>query len=282
MISTSSSINKASIAKAKVFDDSTKNSMMLDLFDEYNFDEITGVIDQPLADYVLIKDDWGSANLYTSGGPVLRSEDDCISGKCLDFINDSATNLNRIFRSDSIAFSSNFTISYWINKRGGCRYNGGIYQNYDNTGFMEMHSVDNGNTLIYQGVSANGFIIYLFFTDSTSKQLQLTMDKNILNSWHLITFSYSDSTKYFKAYLDGNIFYNNTVELLKNIKTSNNAKINIGKYTTYWAKGKVDEFRIYNTALSDAQIKQNYIAGLNSMLANGNISKEEYNECISL
>jgi prepilin-type N-terminal cleavage/methylation domain-containing protein len=281
MISTSSSIQKANIAKVKVFNDSTRNSMMLDLLDEYNFDEVAGAIGQPLVDGVLVKDDWGSANLYTSGGPVLRSENDCISGKCLDFINDSATNLNRISRSDSMTFPSNFTISYWINKRGGCRYNGGIYQNYDGTGFMEMHDADNGNTLIYQGVTANRFVIYLFFTDSTSKQLQLTMDKNILDSWHLITFSYSDNTKYLNAYLDGNIFYNDTVELSKNIKTSNNANINIGKYTTYWAKGKVDEFRIYNTALSDAQIKQNYIAGLNSMLANGNISKEDYNERIN-
>ena len=43
-------------------------------------------------------------------------------------------------------------------------------------------------------------------------------------------------------------------------------------------KGLVDDFRIYNAALSTAQIKQNYIVGLNSLLANGNISKEEYNQ----
>jgi len=33
--------------------------------------------------------------------------------------------------------------------------------------------------------------------------------------------------------------------------------------------------------LSSAEIKQNYIAGLNSMLSNGNISKQEYNERIN-
>ncbi len=43
----------------------------------------------------------------------------------------------------------------------------------------------------------------------------------------------------------------------------------------------IDDVRIYNAALSSAQIKQNYIAGLNSMLANGNISKQEYNERIN-
>ena len=40
--------------------------------------------------------------------------------------------------------------------------------------------------------------------------------------------------------------------------------------------GSIDDVRIYNTALSSSQIKQEYIAGLNSLLANNNISKEEY------
>jgi hypothetical protein len=45
--------------------------------------------------------------------------------------------------------------------------------------------------------------------------------------------------------------------------------------------GYIDEVRIFGAALSSSQIKQNYIAGLNSMLANGNISKQEYNERIN-
>ena len=44
--------------------------------------------------------------------------------------------------------------------------------------------------------------------------------------------------------------------------------------------GMIDEVRIYNIPLPSSQIKQDYIAGLNSMLANGNMSKEEYNERI--
>jgi len=43
-------------------------------------------------------------------------------------------------------------------------------------------------------------------------------------------------------------------------------------------KGLIDDVRIYNTALSTSQIKQEYIAGLNSLLANNNISKEEYDQ----
>jgi len=42
--------------------------------------------------------------------------------------------------------------------------------------------------------------------------------------------------------------------------------------------GLIDDARIYNAALSTSQIKQNYIAGLNSLLASGSISKEEYDQ----
>ncbi|MFA7157482.1 MAG: hypothetical protein WC123_07325 [Bacilli bacterium] len=49
---------------------------------------------------------------------------------------------------------------------------------------------------------------------------------------------------------------------------------------SYSFDGLIDDVRIYNEALSSVQIKQNYIAGLNSMLVNGNMSKEEYNQKI--
>ncbi|MGI6340770.1 MAG: hypothetical protein ACOX0B_01015 [Minisyncoccales bacterium] len=39
----------------------------------------------------------------------------------------------------------------------------------------------------------------------------------------------------------------------------------------------MDDVRIYNAALSSSQIKQNYIAGLGSLLSKELISKEEYN-----
>jgi hypothetical protein len=42
----------------------------------------------------------------------------------------------------------------------------------------------------------------------------------------------------------------------------------------------LDDIRIYDTVLSSSTIKQKYIAGLNSMLANGDMSDEEYNQRI--
>ena len=282
MISTSSSISKANIAKLKVFDNSTRNSMITNLFTEYSFDEFSGTVNQAVVNATLVNDDWGSNNLYTEGGPILRDGNDCISGKCLDFINDSATNLNRIYTSSGFDFSSSaFTISYWVNKRGSCRYTSGVYSDNYAGGIMEIVEGGTGNVSIYHGIRTTEFVLYLCFSDGDTEVLALDMNKNILNDWHLITFSYNNSTKYVKAYLDGNIFYNDQAGINKTFRTTNNASVSIGKYTTYWTKGKMDEFRLYGTALSDAEVKQNYIAGLDSLLSNGSISKEDYDQRIN-
>jgi hypothetical protein len=47
-------------------------------------------------------------------------------------------------------------------------------------------------------------------------------------------------------------------------------------------KGYLDDIRIYNTVLSSSQIKRNYIAGLNKLLASEKISKIDYNKRISI
>ncbi|MFA6662595.1 MAG: LamG-like jellyroll fold domain-containing protein, partial [Bacilli bacterium] len=45
--------------------------------------------------------------------------------------------------------------------------------------------------------------------------------------------------------------------------------------------GYVDDFKVFNAIFSEAQIKQNYIAGLDSLLSKASISKEDYNERIN-
>ena len=95
-------------------------------------------------------------------------------------------------------------------------------------------------------------------------------------NWHLIiiTWNGTTDTNGKKMYIDG---------ILDKQKTSAFSAIGqpdytfkIGKQGSSFFKGSIDDVRIYNAALSSSQIKQEYIAGLNSLLANNNISKEEY------
>ena len=49
---------------------------------------------------------------------------------------------------------------------------------------------------------------------------------------------------------------------------------------TYYG-GVIDEFRIYNAAIPISQIRENYLAGLNKLLANNGITQTEYNQRIA-
>jgi hypothetical protein len=55
----------------------------------------------------------------------------------------------------------------------------------------------------------------------------------------------------------------------------------IGKGWGQILAGSIDEVRIYNSAISTAQIRQNYLAGLNSLVAKNQITKKEYNQKMS-
>lgn len=284
VVSTSSAIDKANFAKAQSFSSTVQNELLLDINSEYSFDEMLGTVDQPLANNTLVKDNYSKNNLYTEGGPYLKDEEDCVRGKCLDFINDSATNLNRIYVDNNFDFSPVFTISYWINKRGSCRYDAGVYSGTNPSGgILEVrNNVTNGYVFYHTIISGNQVSVYLMFSDNTSTgQVIFDIPKNILNSWHLMTFSYDESNN-FKAYFDGESFYSNVLGAGKTLEIPSDMRASIGKITTYWTKGKIDEFQIYKNVLTSSQIKQNYIAGLDSLLANDNISKEEYDQRINV
>jgi len=95
--------------------------------------------------------------------------------------------------------------------------------------------------------------------------------------WYYVTIVQSN-TNY--------VIYSNSEVALKNndscnfSNTKSDRNLLIGSLTTtsYPFKGYIDDVRIYNAALTTAQIKQEYVAGLNSLLANGSISKEEYDQ----
>jgi hypothetical protein len=54
--------------------------------------------------------------------------------------------------------------------------------------------------------------------------------------------------------------------------------LNIGRLSDYVVNGLVDEVRIYETALTSAQIEAQYYAGLHKLLSKGLMSEEEYQE----
>ena len=103
MISTSSSIDKANIAKLKVFSESIKNDLMLNLVSEWKLDENSGT---------QIRDTWG-INHGTLTNATWKNGNDCISNNCLSF--NTSTDYVTIPSSESLRIVDNLTLEAWIN-----------------------------------------------------------------------------------------------------------------------------------------------------------------------
>jgi prepilin-type N-terminal cleavage/methylation domain-containing protein len=265
MISTSSSIDKANFAKAQAFSSTIQNELLSNLVSEWTFDE--GTTTSGNATNAHVKDTWGANNgiLTTGYIPEVLAGNSCVYGKCLGFTNDYITvpNFNNgpeISATVWVKFNS-FGGRWIINKRDGAVNDQWQLMNYNNN---VTAAIFGGTPAIVRG------------------KAQFLQSKINLNTWNHLTFTTNGILGgYVKIYLNGKL--EDTGPLTGNMFLST-WDVKIGKEgwnSGLYFDGSIDDVRLYNTALSSSQIKQNYIAGLNSMLANGNISKEDYNERIN-
>ncbi|MFA7157484.1 MAG: LamG-like jellyroll fold domain-containing protein [Bacilli bacterium] len=274
MISTSSSIDKANIAKSKVFEESVQNNLAVNMVSRWKLDEI----DKPTAGKT--PDAWGS-NTGTLGDgatattfPTLKTSNECVSDGCYNFDGGDYINLGN---DSSLNITNELTISVWIKP------------NNVNADFLRVvHKADTSGLLRGYGIaqsSTNGKFVGFYqknystveFNKRTSVILQNGQWYNIVMTWNGVESS------------AGILMHVNGSECSEDTTTTDygwsatGAGFNIGRRAGsagYFFNGLIDDVRIYDAALSSSQIKQNYIAGLNSMLANGNISKAEYDEKI--
>ena len=140
------------------------------------------------------------------------------------------------------------------------------------------NGLPDGQNMLHIGFYQNNFI---------TRYCALSPEKIVwehdlsMNKWHHVV--YTLNFPHLKLYIDGKLFNSNdNVQNLLSV-VPNTKSIRIGNWSsvndTYF-KGKIDDTRIYNDSVSSAQIKQNYIAGLDSLLSKNLISKEEYNQRI--
>ena len=100
---------------------------------------------------------------------------------------------------------------------------------------------------------------------------------DLTNKWHHIVAIYDNITNKQKVYVDGQL----KEERTPSIPNTMNSDLYIGmRPDTEHFNGLLNNVQIYNQSIPDSEIKQNYIAGLSSMFANGSMSKEEYSERI--
>ena len=261
---------KANIARLQVFSNSLRNSLMLNLVAQYTFDDIT---DYVTATKVLnstagnVPDSWSTNEGQAYNGPILSS--DCVSGQCLSF---NETNLQYVSlpSMNSIINLNNYTLSAWVKTTTA-----------NTSAVIGVASKLSTQPIVQFGL-VSGFALF-----------QHRDDANVINNinsnpikindgvWHFITsvrYSASDHRLFVDGIQRGAA--TNTIGVATTTQTTIGVldRATQGSFYT----GLVDDVRIFDAAASISQIKEQYYAGLNSLLCVGQIDMKEYGERVNL
>lgn len=254
--------NQATVAKAEVFSNSLRNSLMMNMIGEWKFDSITGTVGSALTNGTVVADSWSTNNATTYGGPILKDTQDCVSGKCLSF--DGSDDYVDCGASTQLAPTDAITIATWIKIKAD--YTPLSKHIFSKAGSYLMYStaswIDRPQFFIYCEGVANGLA-------GTSP---LQKDK-----WYYLVGTYEKVSKKMTLYIDGN--YNSSTVITGctdySITTNSNHAV-IANYSAF--NGLIDDVRIYNAAMPTSQIREQYYAGLNGLLFGGGMTEEEYLE----
>jgi prepilin-type N-terminal cleavage/methylation domain-containing protein len=254
---------KATIAKAQVFSSSLRNSLMLNLVSEYRFDGDAS-------------DSWGGLN-GTWSGPTganvvanYRPSSECISGQCLNF--------------DGIDDYVNVPSNDLLNLGDGNTGSVEIWVKVDSWPTSEYPSIIKkgtgaGWTSGSYHISFWGGAIHYVIYGSASNYNYINANPPSVKMWHHYVLTWSGVGGLLKGYIDGVAISVGVAQTVK-ADLSTSAPLRVGAGNVYFA-GTMDGIRIYNAAIPISQIKEQYYAGLNSLLANGNINTKEYGERIN-
>jgi Tfp pilus assembly major pilin PilA len=252
---------RGEFAKVLMFSEKLNSSLAENVVGQWDFNEGTGssVYDSSL-----------NANTGTITGATWETtKANCISGTCLSFRGAGYT--DRVNIANSTTFDvSRLTISAWA-----------YSTNFSQNGFIfEKGPVNTQYSLFFE-------TSYITFRNDNSSDvsddLDVTLaDAGIINSkWHNIVATYDGVNK--KIYIDG--IEKGTKPYNQTLKTGQSGET-IGVYgggtNGYPFNGKIDELRIYDAAISVSQIQKDYYVGINKLLINNQISKQEYSERIKL
>jgi hypothetical protein len=258
---------KATIAKSQVFSNSIRSALMGNIVGEWKLDDGINTV---------ASDTWGGLNngaltnfdnTGAGSGDIPTNTDgwmtaaNCISGGCLKF--DGANDYVDCGTGTSLQITGVITLSAWM-KSGYSGWNTVLEKdNYNNNGFWFGNN--NGGTLYF----------YMFSGGTVRGQPSSTIV--IDNIWHHIAAVYDGNKTIY--YVDGANIYTKDWGSYLALGNDITTRLRISNSGSPF-HGSIDEVRIYNAAIPTSQIKEQYYAGLNKLLANKGITREEYRERI--
>ena len=264
IVSVSSSINKANFAKAQSFSNTVQNELLGDLVSEWTFNSpaVSGKTE----------DSWGNNDgtlVGANGLPQIQTKENCVYGTCYLF--DGVDDYIDCGNNSSLDITGAITMSAWIKASDATSLQ---------TLFGKGTSFSTGGG---KGYSLGIYDTKIYFDRYDSvKRSPLESLTNVVkqNEWFLITVTWDGTitTNGLKMYINGLLKKQGT-STISEISGTNLFSFSITK-APFFYKGSIDDVRIYNAALSSSQIKQQYVAGLDSLLSKNLISQEEYNQNI--
>jgi len=260
MISTSSSINKANFAKAQAFSKTVQNELLLNLVSEWTFDSSS----------TSLEDTWGNNNGSFAGTSIPEyqssSTNNCVFGGCFIFNGTNGRiNCGNIFNEEGIKY--NMTASVWFKTSNATQTEAYIIS-------KKQYSTDNRAFGIY---ITNQNVYWNIYNDSNASVDQPASFN--AGEWIYVVGVWESGLQ--KIYLNGMlVLYQNRTFSKINDSTSIFMINAVDNGVSGFFDGLIDDVRIYNSALSSAQVKQDYIAGLDSLMSKNLISKQDYNQRI--
>jgi len=265
VVSMSGVTEKANIAKAQVFSNSLRNALMANIVSEWKFDGVTTERAAVSADVV---DSWGGVNNGTIPAspaiPTIKVGSSCVSGSCLSFDGgDYVSGTNNLSLT-----TTPISISAWVNFTD---FNAG----HENPRIIEIRDGTYSIQIARDNSSTR------FTTKHTEYQLTSVAtqwDIPVMGIWYHVVAVFNatnDTTLFYVNGASGSGGVNNNVGFGTVV-----SKFYLGARSdlvgSTFLKGKLDDVRIYNAAIPTSQIKEQYYTGLNNLLINGSINKEEY------
>jgi len=268
------SVEKAQITKSKMFSESIRNNLFLNLVSEWTFDNGSGIVE-----YTKILDTWSSNNATEIGGdPQFKTKSECVTGTCVEFDGNDWIYFNN--DQGLNPKTHNWSLSIWIKTNQTSASNGGYIRlagkccSYPY--WLIRHHSNSTPAPVLQIVDASGH----------SASVNCDSAYNVSdNKWHFLYYVYNKTTGETYIYIDGkkNCYRNwgNEGVIMGDINALKEFKIVNVNHSSEIYTGLIDTISIFSDALSESKIKQNYLAGLNSLLAQGTILKTEYNKRIN-
>ena len=262
MISTSSSIDKASLAKGQVFSENIKKDLFFNIVSEWTFDDSSN-----------IGKDEVSTNNLTFYNYSSENENNCLFTKCI--YNGTASVANYGINNSFPMPTSELTIDIWFK----------MATSVNSGSFILSYAVSGSDNEFLLGKEGSGLAVYV---NGLSRNYNAKTNDD---KWHNVVFVRqlaTGTTVNNFLYLDG-AYISNITDTTGNL--TSNGYLVIGQDqdgsgggfdATQAYKGYLDDIRIYDTVLSSSQIKKNYIVGLTKLLVSEKISKIEYNERINI